>query len=64
MAKSNTYLSFTVQAHRENKKYSQIKDYRPSFVFVFTYMYKVYTALKHTKMKRLHCCALKHIKIT
>lgn len=41
MAKYNTYLSFTVQAHRENKKYSQIKDYRPSFVFVFTHMYKV-----------------------
>lgn len=41
MAKYNTYLSFTVQAHRENKKYSQIKDYRPSFFFVFTHMYKV-----------------------
>jgi len=41
MAEYNSYLSFTVQTGRENKKYSQIKDYRPSFVFVFTHMYKV-----------------------
>ena len=38
MVKYNTYLSFTVQAGRENKKYSQIKDYRPSFVFVYLHI--------------------------